>query len=267
MTHSRSRRTLKAAGIMMLAVLGLAGLPKEAPAFQFGNGDLVLAIFGNNTEYYYDIGNFSGLLTPGSSQTFDVSAAFAPGAGVVGGPQTQWTIIGKNAIPTTPAVNGIFTYSGTQMTTADVTIVPAIGTEQVRVVGWNSFLNTSTGATPAGAGASVFLNSADPAAFTNATNFGLGGFLGGTWNDGGMQGSVGDVLNIIQGQARNTSGQTNILSDVGRAVLSASGQLTICGGAGCSVAAVPVPAAVWLFGSGLAAMAGLARRTGAKLMA
>src|SRR5262249_4924352 len=156
----------------------------------------------------------------------------------------------------------VFVYAGSQNDSANITIVPAISVTNTRIQGWNSALNLSTGSTPLGQGAQVFLNSTDPAAFTNPGNFGLDGTLGGAWNAGGMQGSVGDILNIIQGQAR-TSGppvQTNLISDAGRAVLALNGQLTICGGAGCSVSAVPLPAAVVLFGSGLVALIGIARR-------
>ena len=265
MNQQRSRLCLKAAVVGLLAVLGFAGSPKEAPAFQFdgnlnGNGELVLAIFGNNTEYYYDIGSKSTLLAPGASNTFDVSAAFASGAGVVSGPQTQWTIIGRAPVTATPSINGIFTYAASQNDAAGQSVVPAIGTFSTRIQTWDSALLASTGATPSGSGAAVFLNSTDPAAFTNSNNFNLSGTLGGTWNGGFMQGSLNNILNMIQGQGRNAAGQTNVLSDVGQAILTASGQLTICGGAGCSVSAVPVPAAVVLFGSGLAAMVGLARR-------
>lgn len=250
--------------VALATAAGLEGLTPEAKAFQFNNGDLVLAIFGNNTEFYYDIGQRSTLLAPGTPTTIDISglagSPFAPGSGVVGGPQTQWTIIGRDPVPATPAANGIYVYAASQNNAANISIVPAISQTNTRVQAWNSFLNTSTGATPAGPGAQVFLNSTDPAAFTNSTNFALSGTLGGSWNAGGMQGSLGDLLNIIQGRARNEAGQTNVISDAGMAILSASGVLTICGGAGCSVSAVPVPTAVVLFGSGLVGLVGIARR-------
>lgn len=267
MRCAKSQRYLRAAAVGLLTLVGLAGGPKEAPAFQFNNGDLVLAIFGNNTEFYYDIGTNANLLTPGTQTTINVSAAFAAGAGVVGGPQTQWTIIGRDPQPAIPAANGIYVYAGSQNTSANISIVPAISQTNTRVQAWDAALNLSTGPTPAGLGAQVFLSSLDPAAFTNPNNFNLSGTLGGSWNAGGMQGSLDSILTIIQGRARNEAGLTNVLSNAGQAVLSASGLLTICGGAGCSVAAVPVPAAVILFGSGLIGLVGIARRTGTKMIA
>src|SRR5215467_1174781 len=58
MKRFSSRRYLRKTVIGLFAILGLAGMPREAPAFQFNNGDLVLAIYSTNgqasTEFYYD---------------------------------------------------------------------------------------------------------------------------------------------------------------------------------------------------------------------
>lgn len=271
MNNRTTKRVRRAAAVALSAVLGLAGLPQAASAFQFNNGDLVLAIFGNSTELYYDIGNFAPLLTAGAQASFDIAALpgspFAPGTGVVAGPETQWTIVGRNPVPATPAANGIYTFSASQNPAENISIVPAIAPQNSRIQGWNSGLNTQTGPTPAGPGASVLLPSSNPAAFTNPDNFNLSGTYGGSWNDGGMQGSIGDVLHLIQGRVRNESGVFNTISNVGRATLSASGMLTVCGGADCSVAPIPVPAAVVLFGSGLVGLVGIARRKLAALAA
>src|SRR6185295_5147668 len=118
MKISKSRRRHKAVAAVLMATLGLMGIPNEAPAAQFSTGDLILAIFGNDKEFYYDLGTKTSLLTPGPSQIINIGGLsglpFDPGSGVVGGPQTQWTIIGRAPVAATPAANGIFVYAGSQ---------------------------------------------------------------------------------------------------------------------------------------------------------
>src|SRR5262249_36921286 len=130
--------------VALATISGLEGIAPEAKAFQFNNGDLVLAIYGNNTEFYYDAGTKSTLLAPGTLTTFDISALtgspFAPGSGVVGGPQTQWTILGRNQIAASPTADGVFVYAGSQNDSANITIVPAISATNTRIQGWNSAL-------------------------------------------------------------------------------------------------------------------------------
>src|SRR5262245_50984439 len=120
------KQSVRALFVAVATVAGREGLTAEAEAFQFNNGDLVLAIYGNNTEFYYDIGSKSTLLAPGGQMTVNISALpglpFAPGSGVVGGPQTQWSIVGRNIVPTTPTSLGTFTYAASQVAAADISI-------------------------------------------------------------------------------------------------------------------------------------------------
>src|SRR5262245_7549514 len=106
------KQSFRALLFAVATVAGLEELPQEAKAFQFNNGDLVLAIYGNSTEFYYDIGAKSTLLAPGAQMTVNISTLpglpFAAGSGVVGGPQKQWAIIGSDIVTTNSCAVGIF---------------------------------------------------------------------------------------------------------------------------------------------------------------
>src|SRR5262245_55049545 len=109
------KQSVRALLVAVATVAGLEELAQEAKAFQFNNGDLVLAIYGNNMEFYYDIGAKSTLLAPGAQTLVNISALpgspFAAGSGVVGGPQTQWSIVGGDSVPTRPTSLGPVTYA------------------------------------------------------------------------------------------------------------------------------------------------------------
>lgn len=239
-------------GVMAMAA-GVGGPAPDVRAFQFNAGDLVLAVYGNGVdgqEYYRDLGPASTLLSPGTVSNFTVPSNAL--SAIVGG--TNWTLIqGQGTTQLNTFIN-----VGSQLNAADTiasgsnnNVVPA----NTNITSWRNTIGTATGP-----GSEILLNASDPSSFT--TKFGVGGTLNGSFSGGGLQGPLDSVLTILLGQARDAVGNTNILSDAGKAMLLANGQLQICGvgGAGCSLAPIPVPAAVILFGSGLIGLVGIARR-------
>jgi hypothetical protein len=118
--------------------------------------------------------------------------------------------------------------------------------------GWRNLLLLNT---PAGNEAT--LPASDPASWN--TNWGLNGSLGGNMGAASFQGNLDSILTVVKGQSR-VGAQLNVFSDVGRAVLASNGLFSICGGAGCELQPVPIPAAAVLFGSGLIGLIGIARR-------
>ena len=71
---------------------------------------------------------------------------------------------------------------------------------------------------------------------------------------GGMASNLGSLLNVVMGDPFDGVGT---LTPMGQALLSSNGIFQITGG---QLAAVPVPAAVVLFATGMIGLAGIARR-------
>ena len=57
------KRTVIATALAAITAIG--GLAGQAHALQFASGDAVLVLYGNNTEYYQNLGNFNTLLSTG----------------------------------------------------------------------------------------------------------------------------------------------------------------------------------------------------------
>lgn len=227
------RMMMATALAVVTAVSGMAG---QAQAFTFGEGDLVLAIYGNSTEALYNLGNANTILAPGGAgiSNLDVSAGLA--AASVGTGTVRYTVFGHDT-----TVGSL--YAGTSF--AQSAINPNLFASTVQ---FEASLNMSTQANFAG----NTISRSDARSFTSNLNQAGTATMGGTWPVT-MQGNLDQIINIMQGDVN-----TNTFTQVGRVLLTAGGLLTV-GNPGPS--AVPLPAGVVLFGTGLIGLVGIARRS------
>jgi len=222
--------------MMMAAALAVAtAVAGQAQAFTFGEGDLVLAIYGNNAEALYNLGNYNTLLANNASTSIDVSAGLT--AAQIGTNQVRYTVFGWDVSVPAGQVHAATAFSPAQITG------PLDLTSQLNPAFAWSGNSTFTGNTIA---------RSDSRSFTQNLNVSGDGKLSGAWPVA-MQGSLDQVLNIMRGDV-----ETNTFTQVGRVLLTAGGLLTI-GNPGPS--AVPLPAGVVLFGTGLIGLVGIARRS------
>lgn len=228
------KRTVMATALAVAtAVAGVAG---QAQAFSFGENDLVLAIYGNNTEALVNLGNYNTLLANGASTPFDLSTQLA--AASVGTGTVKYTVFGWDL----SLSNGQI-HAGTAFTPALLSGTKDFNTQ------FNNSLNYSN---LSFVGDTISKTDPSGRSFSQNLNTSGSGQFDGAWPLA-MQGSVDQVLNIMRGNV-----ETNTFTQVGRVLLAANGQLTI-GNPG--PAAVPLPAGVVLFGTGLIALVGIARRS------
>lgn len=234
MKQTAFKRIVLATALAVAAVISCVA--ERAQAFTFGEGDLVLAIYGNNTEALIDLGNESAILAPGGPGISNLNVSAALAAAGVGTNPVRYTVFGHDS-------NLATVYAGTTFSPG------SINPNQVQLT---FQFESSIGMQGLGGFTGDTIAKADPKSFSsNLNQSGVGNFAG-SWPVA-MQGSLGQVLNILQGDV-NTNGFTQ----VGRVLLTADGFLTV-GNPG--PAAVPLPAGVVLFGTGLIGLAGIARRS------
>jgi len=226
-------RTVMATVLAVAAAM--AGIVVQAQAFTFTDGDLVLAIYGNNTEALYNLGNASAILSGPGIVNQDVSAGLtAASVGTLA--NVRYTLFGFNL-----TANSV--YAGTAFAPAAITGAFDMQSQFNATINMTTspFSGNTIGKSTLGSFSS-YLNTAGAAKFEGA------------WPVA-MQGSLDQVINIM-----NASVDSNAFSQVGRALLTANGLFSV-GNPGPAPAAVPLPAGVVLFGTGLIGLVGIARRS------
>jgi hypothetical protein len=286
-----------------LAGIGFAGSAMAGPPVnsgQFGDGDLFLVVFDSTqgTSYVEDLGVTTGAVAsdsavdtatgvatgghlstalPGYSATFQPDSVLSSYLGAHSGDTFQWEVIAdatansnvtaQNILLTTASkpISSTFTdSSGGGMSGAGGTVDSNAGNLQGDVGIWqaNSLVGIANG---------VNANSSATTAFTTNKNApgesldqgALTWYGGGdttpavTWVPSGGTSSSNFYLATDATNNNNPAALADIFN-LGTASLSASGVLSFA-----PLAAVPLPAAVWLFGSGLLGLAGVARRRSA----
>lgn len=241
-------KAVLAAGL--LAVAGLGVIPQQAQALTFNAGDAVLVIYGNGTEYYRNLGPSSAI-----PSNVTINASFMSQLG--GANPIEYTILGGNAANFgVPAPTS--TFEGTAVPSTNVSALsgwtPARNGNISQQTYWNTIVGWA-GQVGTIAGSEHVLASSETNSFSSF--FGTADRLNGAFPLR-MSSNIDTALFLL-GRNFLPAGTQVAQSALGQAMLTVlagtgNGQLTF------TASAVPLPAAVVLFGSGLIGLIGIARR-------
>lgn len=239
-------KAILAAGI--LAVAGFGGVPQQAQALTFNAGDAVLVIYGNGTEYYRNLGPSSAIP---SSVTIDASFMSQVGGAL----PVEYTILGGNAANFGALPTSTFEGSAIPSTNTSATTGWSLGRNGniSQQTYWNTIVNWATQVGTI-AGSEHVLAASETNSFS--ATFGTLDRLNGAFPLR-MSSNIDTALYLL-GRNFLPAGTQTPQSALGQAMLTVlgggNGQLTF------TASAVPLPAAVVLFGSGLIGLIGIARR-------
>jgi hypothetical protein len=255
---------------------GAANAAIVAPNNPGTGGSLIFEAWDSATNTSYtqvldgiNFNSFYGASAPATSLTFNLNSALWSSFSTVS--NLQWHVVSAKAANDSTSRGGV-------LATASVTTIPtnvnnsALGSAAIGA-------NTSYGNLATllnGADFGVSNSSTDPTAAAYAGrsqwgyNFGVGGFMTSNAITGFYTGAIADAaayapqagvgtfFSYVNNGGNSLQQSAKVLygNSVGNAswILQSNGTLTY------HVAAVPVPAAAWLFGSGLLGLVGVARR-------
>jgi hypothetical protein len=246
MRLSTVKKTVMATALAVAAV-AVAGAPSNALALGFNFGDLGFYVYGGNDQRYESFGTGSSapvLLSP-SLTTRDISGDLTTlNAGA--GTGLRYSVIGSST-------DGLTFYVSS--TSSTITTAQANNSFAANAQGEFLFWAGQHAAATGGVGNPLANNpsitpTSAPHSFTNI--LGTAGVLNGQLGFN-THGTLGQLLNIFAVTVDGVNPET--YTKVASALLSTTGQLTI------TPSAVPIPAAVYLFGTGLVALVGIARRS------
>lgn len=220
-----------------LAVVTMSGMGGQAQAFQFDEGDTVLAIWGNGTEALYNLSDLPNFGYGEAPQTLDVSAGLA----AAGGANPIWfSLFSSDA-------NAETLTTGTTRPNTQIADPSSLWTQVAQWAPFSSFEGNT-------------ILAANENSFTSRIGL-IGGadsarVMNGTWN-GDVFGSFDDLQNgsNVMQVLQFDIGEPPFV--IGHLRMSQEGLVEW---QQAPFAPIPVPAAVWLFGTGLVGLAGLARR-------
>jgi hypothetical protein len=243
------RSKIKKGFLAIFAFALIVGATVKAQAIEIAPNDLVLVLYGNNTEYYQLIGQTPDILNTGGN--FNISGANLNAAGPAA--TTQWALVSFNT--TTGDFSGDVT--DVNITFRGSTVPSNIPADAIynNLAVWAG--NVTAASTDPNSG--TFPKS-DTASFFNQVDFGNGdGRLAALPPGTSATGSYGQTLTILAGDFNTgnitNTGTTASLSLINPSDLAAGALLAIT-----APAPVPLPASVVLFASGLVGLIGVARR-------